>query len=90
MVVSIAGKDYSVRGEADEEYIRMLAHYVDERMRGVADQTGVGPNVKAAIMTALQIADELHQIRSRTSGGMKEVGEVLDRAIVRLEDALQE
>lgn len=90
VVVTIGGREYTVRGEADEDYIRKLAKYVDEKLEGVAGQLGTPPSSKSAIMTALQIADELHQLRVRISGGKKDVDEIIDQTLLRLEEALQD
>ena len=90
VVVTIGGREYSLRGEADEVYIRKLAKYVDEKLQGVASQLGTPPSSKSAIMTALQIADELHQLRAKFLGGKKNVDDIIDQTILRLEEALQD
>lgn len=61
--VQILGQNYSVRTEQDAEYVKELASYVDGKLKEIYT---VAPNVnhvKAAIMTALGIADELFKIR---------------------------
>lgn len=88
VLVTIGGKQYTVRGDANEDYIRQLARFVDERMRGVTAQLGTGPTIKAAVMAALQIADEFHQMKALAPTQMKEVGDKLDRTLLRLEEAL--
>lgn len=90
VIVTIGGREYSLRGEADEVYIRKLAKFVDEKLEGVAGQIGTPPSTKSAIMTALQIADELHQLRARFLGGKKDVDNIIDQTILRLEEALQD
>lgn len=61
--IQILGQNYSIRTEEDEAYMKALAAYVDEKLKEIFK---VAPNVnhvKAAIMAALGIADELFKMR---------------------------
>ncbi len=58
VTVTIFGREYTLRGEADPEYVRRIAAFVDERMGEVA-RGGVGATDKVAILAAVNIADEL-------------------------------
>ena len=61
--VRILGQSYSIKTEEDEEYIKSLAGYVDEKLKEIY---GVAPNAspaKAAVMVAFGIADELFKLR---------------------------
>ncbi len=61
--VNILGQRYRIKGDAPDEYIQELARFVDERIREIYDK---GPNtvpLKAAILAALDIADELYRYR---------------------------
>ena len=62
--VEIAGEQYTLRADADEEYTRRCAALVDERMRTVAEKGGVSAK-NAAIMAALSLSDELLRERAR-------------------------
>jgi len=62
--VEIAGEEYALRADADEEYTRRCAALVDERMRRVAGKGGVSAK-NAAIMAALDLSDELLRERAR-------------------------
>ncbi len=59
--VGIYGKSYSVRAGTDEEYTRTLARYVEDQMRKVAAQSKAVDTQKIAVLTALNIANELFQ-----------------------------
>jgi len=64
--VDILGQTYSVKGGADPEYTRQIAHYVDEKMRTLAGRgTATVSTSKLAVFAALNIADELFRLRSR-------------------------
>ena len=85
--VEIYGQTYSVRAAADAEYIRELAGFVDRKMREVAQEAPTVDATKIAILSALNIADEFHQYRSKLSEG--DPGRVAKRAI-RLVEKLDE
>ncbi len=61
--VDILGQRYTIKGDAKEEYIKKLASFVDGKMKEVFGAApGITP-LKAAILTSLTIADELHKLR---------------------------
>lgn len=74
--VSIFGEEYALRSEMGEEYTRSCAEYVDERVNAVHVTGHVPEPHKAAILAAMQITDELFQMRS---AGSDLAGSVLDR-----------
>jgi cell division protein ZapA len=59
--VQILGQSYSIKTAEDEDYIKALAQYVDERLKEVYKAAPNINHVKAAIMVALGIADELYK-----------------------------
>src|SRR5207253_8400796 len=61
--VEIYDQAYTVRSDGDPEYLRELAEYVDERMREISSGRLTVDSRKVAILAALYIADELHQLR---------------------------
>jgi len=63
--VVIYDQEYHMRGELDPEYIRGLAQFVDSKMRSVAARTRTVDSLRTAILAALNIADEYHQLRAK-------------------------
>ena len=63
--VVIMGQTYNVRAEEDGLYIKELAKFVDAKMSAVEDATGTSESTKVAILTALNIADELFKVQER-------------------------
>lgn len=61
--VEIYDQSYTIRSDGDSEYIRQLAEYVDLRMREISSGTLTVDSRKVAILAALYIADELHQLK---------------------------
>jgi cell division protein ZapA len=61
--VTIFGSEYKIKG-ADPEYIGEVAAYVDSKMRELERRLSSGPPAKIAILTSLNIADELFRERT--------------------------
>ena len=87
--VEIHGQRYPIRSTLDQEYVARLASYVDEKMRAAADSTPAGDTLRLAVLTALNIADELFRCRDGARAGNGELalraGELerlLDRALM--------
>jgi cell division protein ZapA len=75
--VEIHGQHYPIRSTLDREYVARLASYVDEKMRAAADSTPAGDTLRLAVLTALNVADELFRCRD---GAQARNGELAERA----------
>ncbi len=77
--VYILGQKYTIKGDAPEEYIRELATFVDKKLKEIYS---VSPNltpVKASILAALDIADELFRLRNEEEELTKHIEEKTNR-----------
>src|ERR671913_57793 len=63
--VEIYNQTYSIRSDGDSEYLMQLADFVDGRMREISSGTLTVDSLKVAILAALHIADEYHQLKSQ-------------------------
>ena len=86
--VEIYDQAYTVRSDGDPEYLRGLAEYVDKRMREISSGTLTVDSRKVAILAALYIADELHQLQkihdqadAQLASRSTECSEMLDRLL---------
>ncbi len=59
MTVTIFGKEYTLKGGADADYVQEVAAFVDQRMNEVARNAAVVSTDRVAILAAVNIADEL-------------------------------
>ncbi len=82
--VDIYGQRYAITGEADEQYIRRLAAYVDEQMRGVAQGLKTTTPSKLAVLTAINIAHQLFESERRRQHDEADV----ERRVLGLMDAI--
>lgn len=73
VAVTIFGKQYTIRGEADAEYIQRLAGYVDEQMRSVSQHMTTATPSKIAVLAAIHIAHQLFQSERFRQEGEAEV-----------------
>jgi len=74
--VTIFGNEYKIRG-ADPDYIQVVAAYVDGKMRELEQRLPAGAPAKLAILTSLNIADELFREREERT---KRESELKERA----------
>jgi cell division protein ZapA len=86
--VEIYDQAYTVRSDGDPDYLKQLAEYVDQRMREISSGTLTVDSRKVAILAALYIADELHQLQKIHEGADEqlalrsaECSEMLDRLL---------
>ena len=69
--VEVFGQRFSLQGEGDEAYFHELAEYVDTQMRTLAKQTRTSTPTKLAILTAINVTDQL--FRQQRQGGEGEI-----------------
>jgi cell division protein ZapA len=61
--VKIYNEEYTMKGAASPEYMKRIAQYVDEKMRHISKANSrLGVN-KVAVLTAVNMADELFRVR---------------------------
>ena len=69
--VQIFGMDYSLKSDKDPEYIRKVAEFVDEKIQRLSTNTNVKSQTKIAVLVALNIADELFQLKKQYENSQK-------------------
>ena len=71
--VEIYGQKYTIRGDGEENYVNQLARYVDGKMQEVARSAANIPATKLALLAAINISDELFQLRQEKDGREKAI-----------------
>jgi len=61
--VDIFDEEYVVKGDENRDYIEMLASYIDRRMRLIHQRNSNLSATKIAVLTALNLADELNKLQ---------------------------
>jgi cell division protein ZapA len=62
--VTIFNQTYRLRSKTNKDHVEQIARLVDERMRQISSQITTHDVVKIAILTALNIADEMQNLRN--------------------------
>jgi cell division protein ZapA len=60
--VELMGRTFTIKGDADPEYMAQVAGYVNDKIREMQKLTH-GDQTKLLLLTALNLADELFQAR---------------------------
>ena len=88
--VQIFGHSYTIRGEAEQDYITSVAAYVDRKMREITEKLPVASLSKVAILASLNIADELFKERAQQEHQQQLLDSRAARLNAVLDDLLQD
>ncbi|HET6349406.1 MAG TPA: cell division protein ZapA [Candidatus Krumholzibacteria bacterium] len=83
--VEILGREYRIRSAADAAYIREVARYVDAKLREVAPGASSQAPDRVAILAAMNIADELFQLRRASTEEISSI-ERRTQSLIRMLD----
>ena len=87
--IYIFGQEYSVKAPADQDYIKKIGKYVDERMKEV--QSGFDStqsSTRIAILAAMNITDELFNAKQSVDTDFKSVEQKISSLIELIDDKL--
>lgn len=88
--VEIFGEEYVIRTDMDEEYTRRCAEYVDQAIQDAHLGLHVSEPHKAAILAALQITDQLFQLRRHTERKRQDITFRISELTDRISSAIEE
>lgn len=80
--VEIYGKEYTLRGQESEEYIKDIADYVDKKMICMSRNSGRLNTGTISVLTAVNIADEYFKLQN----SIGEIKEQLKQRTTELEN----
>lgn len=84
--IEIFGQAFRIAaGDASEDYIHRLASYVDERMKSIAETTKSVSFNRMAVLTALNIADNLLKLQDRYESASRTLADKTDDLLVLLD-----
>jgi cell division protein ZapA len=90
--VVIFGAEYSIKGDVDIETTRQVARYVNSKMTEIHENTASRDDLKIAVLSALNIAGELFELKGKQDDGAKKISEIKDRLSSlnkKIDEALQ-
>ncbi|HXG50231.1 MAG TPA: cell division protein ZapA [candidate division Zixibacteria bacterium] len=82
--VEILGQKFTISSEADEDYMRMVAEYVDSKMQELSRASKTAAKSNLAMLAALNIADEYHRLREAHDEVLNKVHQLSKRVSVTL------
>ena len=71
--IKVFGQTYTVKTDAEEDHIQEVARYVNEKMEEVLKKTRSVSTLNVAILTALNIADDLLKEKEKRVALLKEI-----------------
>ena len=75
VTVQIAGVKYALKTEEDDRWVKQVAAFVDGKIREVQKHTRTVDTQAVAVLSALQIAEELFNERRETGELRKKIRE---------------
>jgi cell division protein ZapA len=75
VTVRLRGREFRIRGDEDEASLQRVANHLDETMARLEERTGRVDSLDVALLTALNLAREVIELREgRSVGHMDEAG----------------
>ena len=88
VTVTIYGQEYTLKGEAEPEYVEKVAEFVDRKMREIAGSSTTVSTTKIAILAAINVADELFRERRRRQEALAMLDDKTGRIAALLEQEM--
>lgn len=86
--VDIFGTPYTIKGDADPEYITRVASFLNKKMADISAQLSSASPVNVALLTALNIADEYFQHKALCEREFNKVEEKTAKMIELLDQGI--
>ncbi|WP_047150536.1 cell division protein ZapA [Aneurinibacillus tyrosinisolvens] len=86
VTVEIYGQYYTMKGDSSSSHMRMVAGYVDDKMRQIATGNPRLDTNKLAVLAAINMADEYFRLRME----YEELIALLERSTQEEEDPIEE
>ncbi len=74
VTIRIRGQEFQIRTDDDEESLQRVAQYLDETMSMVERKTGTVDSLQLALLSALNLARELVELRESGVSGSDSTG----------------
>ena len=88
--ITIYDQEYTMRGDLDPEYIRKLGEYVDAKMHSIASRSQAVDSLRVAVLAALNLADEVHQLQTKYESEARQVEKRVSDCSLLLDEALKQ
>ncbi|MEA3485413.1 MAG: cell division protein ZapA [Candidatus Aerophobetes bacterium] len=79
MRIRIFNKEYNLKAKEGEEYLKVVASYVDDKMRKISTSAPQRGIEQIGILTCLNIADELYKLKEKNRKAKKGIEELIEK-----------
>ncbi len=79
MRVYIFDKEYNLRANKNEDYLKGIAGYVERRVREIASSAPQKSREEISILACLNITDELHRERDKNKKAKQRIQQLVQR-----------
>jgi len=86
--ITLAGKRFNIASRRGESHIRQVEHLLNETFEEVSARVQGQPVLNIALLTALNLADELLSLRTTNDGASEELSRRVEFLVTRLESVL--
>ena len=86
--ITIRGREYTVRGDDNPESLKQLAEDLDRRLAEPAERKRSFDEYTIAMVTALNLASELHQLKGQVAQRLDEIDRDAASVAAMIEAAL--
>lgn len=73
--IRIYGKEYALKGQESEEYIRKIGHYIDKKMAEVSKNSVRMSGTATAILSCINVADDYFKLQDSIADIKRELDE---------------
>ncbi len=88
--VNIFGSEYTLMSDNNENFVKEIARYVDEKMREIDKNQNINSSTRVAVLAALNVAEELFQERLYRTKLSDQLNEEAKKINLKLQEVLEE
>lgn len=77
--VNILNKEYNLKANQDEEYLKKIASYVDNKIKKIASSLPGKGVEEISILACLNIADEFYQLKGKNESARKRIKKLIEK-----------
>ncbi len=86
--INILGAPFTLKTDADEEYVKKIADYIDKHLNDIVSKSPDIPTYKSAVLCLITVVDELLKTKKQLSEIEKDYGSKAAELINKIDESL--